>query len=145
VLAESGDIGHAEFPQIAAQMGGVGAARGQIPAEAPAASPPADVLGHASASEAPLLLDDGAGLEHPLIPATPSAAAVPETNGVLNLLDAGGDVRPLEDIEAQAIRFALSHYRGQMSEAARRLGIGRSTLYRKLDIHGMMMTDDAAT
>jgi DNA-binding NtrC family response regulator len=44
----------------------------------------------------------------------------------------------LEDIEAQAIRFALSHYRGQMSEAARRLKIGRSTLYRKLDINNMM-------
>jgi len=42
-------------------------------------------------------------------------------------------VRALADIEAEAIRFAISHYRGQMSEVARRLHIGRSTLYRKLD------------
>ena len=33
----------------------------------------------------------------------------------------------------EIIRFAISHYRGQMSEVARRLKIGRSTLYRKLD------------
>jgi DNA-binding NtrC family response regulator len=41
-------------------------------------------------------------------------------------------VRALADIEAEAIRFAIGHYRGQMSEVARRLHIGRSTLYRKL-------------
>jgi DNA-binding NtrC family response regulator len=46
-------------------------------------------------------------------------------------------VRPLEDIEADAIRFAISHCRGQMSEVARRLRIGRSTLYRKLDSLGL--------
>jgi DNA-binding NtrC family response regulator len=36
-------------------------------------------------------------------------------------------------MENEIIRFAISHYRGQMSEIARRLKIGRSTLYRKLD------------
>jgi DNA-binding NtrC family response regulator len=50
----------------------------------------------------------------------------------LALLDESGHVRALADIEAEAIRFAISHYRGQMSEVARRLHIGRSTLYRKL-------------
>ena len=39
----------------------------------------------------------------------------------LSLTDPRGDVRPLEDIERDAIRFAISHYRGQMSEVARRL------------------------
>jgi len=42
-------------------------------------------------------------------------------------------VRPLEEMESEIIRFAIAHYRGQMSEVARRLKIGRSTLYRKLD------------
>jgi DNA-binding NtrC family response regulator len=42
-------------------------------------------------------------------------------------------VRPLEDIESEAIRFAIAHYNGQMSEVARKLKIGRSTLYRKLE------------
>ena len=49
------------------------------------------------------------------------------------MLTATGEVRPLEDMENEIIRFAISHYRGQMSEVARRLKIGRSTLYRKLD------------
>ena len=39
---------------------------------------------------------------------------------------------PLEEIEADIIRLAIGHYRGRMTEVARRLGIGRSTLYRKL-------------
>lgn len=48
------------------------------------------------------------------------------------LLDAGGHVRALSTLEEEAIRFACAHYGGHMSEVARRLGIGRSTLYRKL-------------
>jgi len=35
-------------------------------------------------------------------------------------------------MEAEIIRKAIHHCRGRMSEVARRLGIGRSTLYRKL-------------
>jgi DNA-binding NtrC family response regulator len=35
------------------------------------------------------------------------------------------------------IRFAVEHYGGQMSEVARRLTIGRSTLYRKLKSYGI--------
>ncbi|MCK1367442.1 sigma-54 dependent transcriptional regulator [Bradyrhizobium sp. 62] len=57
--------------------------------------------------------------------------------GALSMLTATGDVRPLEDIENEIIRFAISHYRGQMSEVARRLKIGRSTLYRKLEEAGV--------
>lgn len=48
------------------------------------------------------------------------------------LHDAKGDMRRLEDIEADLIRLALVQYGGRMSEIARRLGIGRSTLYRKM-------------
>ena len=55
----------------------------------------------------------------------------------LALLGATGDVRPLADIETDVIRFAIAHYRGQMSEVARKLQIGRSTLYRKLDDLGV--------
>lgn len=59
----------------------------------------------------------------------------------LTLLDPMGDVRPLGDVESETIRFALDHYRGQMSKVARKLGIGRSTLYRKLKELGIA-TDD---
>ncbi|MEM1131507.1 MAG: sigma-54 dependent transcriptional regulator [Pseudomonadota bacterium] len=52
-----------------------------------------------------------------------------------------GNLRPLEEIEADVIRLAIGHYRGKMTEVARRLGIGRSTLYRKLSELGI---DNAA-
>ena len=55
------------------------------------------------------------------------------TAGSLAMLTSNGEVRPLDEMETEIIRFAISHYRGQMSEVARRLKIGRSTLYRKLD------------
>jgi DNA-binding NtrC family response regulator len=50
----------------------------------------------------------------------------------VTLYTSDGNLRPLEDIEADIIRLAIGHYRGRMTEVARRLGIGRSTLYRKL-------------
>ena len=58
------------------------------------------------------------------------------------MLTSTGEMRPLEQMESEIIRFAISHYRGQMSEVARRLKIGRSTLYRKLD---EATADDSAT
>jgi DNA-binding NtrC family response regulator len=50
----------------------------------------------------------------------------------VTLYEATGHLRALADIEADVIRLAIGHYRGRMTEVARRLGIGRSTLYRKL-------------
>ena len=50
----------------------------------------------------------------------------------VTLYTTDGHLRPLEEIEADIIRLAIGHYRGRMTEVARRLGIGRSTLYRKL-------------
>ncbi len=52
--------------------------------------------------------------------------------GAITLFDDEGHIRPLEEIEADLIRLAIGHYRGRMTEVAKRLGIGRSTLYRKL-------------
>src|SRR5262249_23722558 len=63
--------------------------------------------------------------------------AAPLAAPTLHLTDAQGDVRPLEDIEREVIRFAIAHYRNQMSEVARKLKIGRSTLYRKLEGLGL--------
>ena len=64
------------------------------------------------------------------------AAASPVT-----LFRADGHLRCMEEIEADVIRLAIGHYRGRMTEVARRLGIGRSTLYRKL---GELGIDTAA-
>jgi DNA-binding NtrC family response regulator len=67
-------------------------------------------------------------------PVRSGAAASPYT---LNGTDPGGHMRKLDDIEAEVIRMAISRYDGHMSEIARRLGIGRSTLYRKLKELGL--------
>jgi len=55
-----------------------------------------------------------------------------DTAGGVTLFRPDGNLRMLEEIEADVIRLAIGHYRGRMTEVARRLGIGRSTLYRKL-------------
>lgn len=56
----------------------------------------------------------------------------PVAGAGVTLFEADGHIRNLEEIEADVIRLAIGHYRGRMTEVARRLGIGRSTLYRKL-------------
>jgi len=112
VLAETDTIGVDEFPQVSAQ-----AASGYVLPTVPEA--PQAVV------EVPHLLE-----------ASPSTAPG-LTPGTLGMLDEEGEVRALEEIEADAIRFAIAHYRGQMSEVARRLRIGRSTLYRKLEFLGL--------
>jgi DNA-binding NtrC family response regulator len=60
--------------------------------------------------------------------------------------DPGGDIRPLADIESRVIQLALARYQGRISLVARKLGIGRSTLYRKLKELGLEdgVTDDIA-
>jgi DNA-binding NtrC family response regulator len=52
-------------------------------------------------------------------------------------LTEGSDMRRMDDLERDIIKFALEHYRGHMSEVSRKLGIGRSTLYRKLKDYGL--------
>jgi len=71
---------------------------------------------------------------------TGSSTSVPESSGVM-LYTPDGNLRPLDEIEADVIRLAIGLYRGRMTEVARRLGIGRSTLYRKLSELGI---DNAA-
>ncbi|HWP26494.1 MAG TPA: sigma-54 dependent transcriptional regulator [Xanthobacteraceae bacterium] len=123
VLAEGDCIGVSEFPQIASQVaaGRTAQSAGECPSQ------PAMI------HESPPLLEVETGLAVDL----GAASGSQNPHGTLRLLDAAGEVRPLEDIETETIRFAISHYRGQMSEVARRLRIGRSTLYRKLEHLGL--------
>ncbi len=61
-----------------------------------------------------------------------SATAAMAHGPGITLYEPDGHLRKLDDIESDVIRLAIGHYRGRMTEVARRLGIGRSTLYRKL-------------
>jgi DNA-binding NtrC family response regulator len=64
--------------------------------------------------------------------------ALPEGSPfALNTTDAAGHIRRFEELESEIIRMAIARYEGHMSEVARRLGIGRSTLYRKLKEFGL--------
>jgi DNA-binding NtrC family response regulator len=143
VLADGDTIGVDELPQIASQL----------PSFVPAVSvaPELGALEVAAEPTEPTVMDSPPvatenGVHAPSVepsgvvtsisaPVAPGVAM--PAIGSLALLDAAGEVRPLEDIEAETIRFAITHYRGQMSEVARRLRIGRSTLYRKLDSLGL--------
>ena len=61
-----------------------------------------------------------------------AASAAMAGGASITLWNADGHLRTLEEVEADLIRLAIGHYKGKMTEVARRLGIGRSTLYRKL-------------
>jgi len=56
-------------------------------------------------------------------------------DNAFKIMDRDGHLRSLEEIERDLIEFAIETYSGHMSEVARRLGIGRSTLYRKVREH----------
>ena len=115
VMTEGGQLQPSDFPQIAA--GQTGQTRDELH---PTELPLQDISNHVS------------GIEIPIVP-TGASGKVQSAYGSLGMVGEDGEVRPLEEMEAEAIRFAISHYRGQMSEVARRLKIGRSTLYRKLE------------
>jgi len=64
-------------------------------------------------------------------------AAAQKTEASFSLFAADGHMRPFEEIEAEIIRIAVNRYDGRISEVARRLKIGRSTVYRKMDEFGI--------
>ena len=56
----------------------------------------------------------------------------------IDLCTEAGDLRRLWEIEEEVIRLAIRLYGGRMSEVSRKLGIARSTLYRKASDHGIL-------
>lgn len=117
VLTEGDSLSVADFPQIASLVDGYEVAIPPAPLPVPKAPLPA--------GQAAVI---GSGPAGPV--RTPGVA-----DGLalgIPVVTEGGHIRRLEDVEADMIRLALNRYRGQMSEVARKLGIGRSTLYRKM-------------
>ena len=129
VLAEGASLREADFPQIAAQMREhrTGASGLDSQPSTPEQSPIAKVQA--------ALAERAAGLAGYSAPSTGFHATT--SGNVIVSTDEAGNVRKLAEIEEELIRFALKFYRGQMSQVARKLGIGRSTLYRKLKDYGI--------
>ncbi|AMB45884.1 MULTISPECIES: sigma-54 dependent transcriptional regulator [Methylobacteriaceae] len=113
VLADGDELTVAEFPQIAAQVEGFDVRIPPLPTQA---SLPAG------------------GLE-PVREIV--RVEVRDPHAMSLVVEDTGDMKTMEAVEAEVIRFALQFYRGRMSEVSRRLGIGRSTLYRKLKELGL--------
>ncbi|GGE46803.1 sigma-54-dependent Fis family transcriptional regulator [Marinicauda pacifica] len=94
------------------------------PADFPQISGMAPTLNKAPAS--------GPDEEAVAVPDAPAETEADEDELSVSIFDDGGHVRPLEMIERDLIAFAIETYSGRMAEVARRLGVGRSTLYRKV-------------
>jgi DNA-binding NtrC family response regulator len=112
-----------EFPQIAAHVEGFHA---EVPA-APGQVPEREIY------TGPALLGAEA-----TVPQTMDVAKGPGKGSLgIPAVDEAGEMRTLEAMEADMIRLALGRYRGHMTEVAKRLNIGRSTLYRKMRDYGL--------
>jgi DNA-binding NtrC family response regulator len=123
VLADKQELTVAEFPQIAAHVEGFAAAI--PPAPAPVDRRPV-ITG-------PVVLGAEDTIPHTV---EVGAAGAKGALGIPAVTDTG-EIRSLEAMEADMIRLALGRYRGHMTEVAKRLGIGRSTLYRKMREFGL--------
>jgi DNA-binding NtrC family response regulator len=123
VLSDGAELSVDEFPQIATHVQGFNAT---VPA---APSGVAKAPMHAG----PAML----GADH-LTPQTVSVSGAGAKSSLgIPVVDEAGDIRSLEAVEADMIRLALGRYRGHMTEVAKRLNIGRSTLYRKMRDYGL--------
>ncbi|WP_411820132.1 sigma-54 dependent transcriptional regulator [Hyphococcus formosus] len=87
----------------------------------------------------PLLLDDGdtAAETPPQVGHPDGITSIGESHDAVAIFDRAGHLRSLQEIEKDLIALAIDTYEGKMSEVARRLGMGRSTLYRKLREHDL--------
>jgi DNA-binding NtrC family response regulator len=114
VLSDGAYLETSDFPQIVAQSAG----RDEAMRLAATATPPS----------APVHIDDAS------VPARESATRPTAPD---RFMADNGEVAALADVERELIGFALRHYGFRMSRVARALGIGRSTLYRKLREYGL--------
>ncbi|MEQ8267505.1 MAG: sigma-54 dependent transcriptional regulator [Parvibaculum sp.] len=150
VLCDDEMLQVSDFPQIASMVEGYqeaamprGAAQAtqQYAPPAPQAPHAAHAIGTAASSEPGSIYLPQQGQPQPQGHTLADFARSNFSDGI-SITDDAGNVRKLEDIEAEMIRLAIDKYKGHMTEVARRLGIGRSTLYRKVRDLGLEVRDN---
>ncbi len=124
VLCDSDALSLRDFPQIAQFMD--------------VELPPLEAVSRNSASDLPPVR----GASHDEVPVREDKLPT-DLRGHIKALAGDGHLRALEEIEGEMIRMAIDRYAGHMSEVARRLGIGRSTLYRKVRELGLEPRSEA--
>ncbi|HRE60181.1 MAG TPA: sigma-54 dependent transcriptional regulator [Micropepsaceae bacterium] len=133
VLADGAQLTQSDFPQIAHQLGvdiSAEIARRDAEVELP---PPVQ---HSPMPRAEAPAEKAEGESEP--------ETYRLTNGYeIRCTNETGHLRRMEEIENDLIRMAIERYDGHMSEVARRLGIGRSTLYRKVREMGLQVRESA--
>lgn len=68
---------------------------------------------------------------HPL-PDAFECIELPALPPTVHLLDDEGELKSIEEVVDDVIRFHVEHHNGCLSASSRSLGISRSTLYRKI-------------
>ncbi|MEL6361691.1 MAG: sigma-54 dependent transcriptional regulator [Pseudomonadota bacterium] len=126
VLAESAYLTPRDFPFLATEFEAAGVELGP-----PLIDPEPDVSEGAPKGVVPISIPEGFDGQPVL---TGNSLTVDES---VTVFDRDGHLRTLQDIERDLIALAIDTYDGRMAEVARRLGMGRSTLYRKLRDHGL--------
>lgn len=150
VLCEGGHLTADDFPQIQAAVARAPANAGQAmesrgqTADAPASDAPCEPAALATAPDpsSATAPEAAAGEAKTVGEALSGEDPHQPPFGFLRSLNDSGHIRSLEEVEADMIRTAIDHYGGRMTEVARRLSIGRSTLYRKLKDYGLDATPD---
>ncbi|MGX1495100.1 sigma-54-dependent transcriptional regulator [Roseibium aggregatum] len=137
VLCDGPQLTINDFPQVAAATEQTAAPGVSHHLQAPSAY--ADRMSGGDLAAAPVRPSEPTATPHHAPSAPPPQAGFEQSApfGFMRNLDQDGHVRKLTDIEEELIRAAINHYSGRMTEVAKRLGIGRSTLYRKLKEYGL--------
>ena len=121
VLADNAYLSAADFPMLASEFedAGIHAGPPMVQPEENDNNPEPDIFASQSLSTTTTLDTN-----------------IAQQNAVV-LFDREGHLRSLQAIERDLIELAIDTYDGRMSEVARRLGMGRSTLYRKIREHDL--------
>jgi DNA-binding NtrC family response regulator len=139
VLSDNDKLTRYDFPQISGLVGRPAQGRGYGQATKIPDDARNQTNGHTLASG-----DNEDNSTPPLSPGASSGWAGDPGKpiyGSVSLVNGDGEARTIAELEKEAILFAVEHCKGRMTEVAKQLGLGRSTLYRKMKDYDIQLTE----